>query len=309
MTWRILKKNGILFISISFKKQGTKWPTTERCLMLIVESAGITDTGKKRRVNEDCFIIDVALGLYIVADGMGGHAAGEVASRLAADSLFNYIKNMSERKNPEDLPGTGRNLSKKAGHLLAGIHIANQSVYDVARGNKQYNGMGTTVSAVLLTDRTFITANVGDSPVFLIRNNSIKLISALHTVASAALAANPDGEALNNGFKHMLTQAIGTKNHVEPNIIERECLTGDVIVIGSDGLTDMISQGEIRDTVNSEKPSGACKKLVDMANKNGGLDNITVIVIKIKNVYEHGNVFSRINNFFLKKAWRKPARS
>ena len=216
---------------------------------------------------------------------MGGHAAGEVASRIAAETILGYISNVANRKNPEELPDSGRRLSKQANRLLAGIHLANQSVYDLARGNPQYAGMGTTISAVFLTDYTFITANVGDSPVFLIRDEQIQMVSTLHTVASAAMAANPDGEPLNEEFKHMLTQAVGTKTHVAPDTVEQKC---------------MIPEDMIMDTVSGEKAAAACKKLVDLANEKGGLDNITVIVIKIKNVDKPRNIFSRIGRFFNK---------
>ena len=268
--------------------------------MLIVESAGLTDTGRKRKANEDSFVIDEELGLYVVADGMGGHAAGEVASRVAAETILSYIKNITDRKNPEELPDTRRRLSKQANRLLAGIHLANKSVLDLASDNPKYAGMGTTISAVFLTDQTFIVANVGDSPVFLIRDDQIELISTLHTVASAAKAANPNGEPLNEEFKHMLTQAVGTKPQVAPDTVEHKGLAGDTFVLCSDGLTDMVSEELIMNTAVSDKPAVACKKLVDLANEKGGLDNITVIVLKIKDVDKPRGILSRIGNFLNK---------
>lgn len=265
--------------------------------MLIVESAGLTDTGRKRKANEDFFVVDEDMGLYVVADGMGGHAAGEVASRVASETIHSYIKNISSHSDPEELPDTGRKLSKPANRLLAGIILANQSVFDLAGSNPQYAGMGTTISAVLLTGHTFITANVGDSPIYLIRDGQMKMISTLHTVASAALAANPDGEPLNEEFKHMLTQAVGTKPQVTPDTVEQKCRPGDTIVISSDGLTDMVSESVIMETALHDKPPAAAKKLVDLANEQGGLDNITVIVIRIKDVDKPRNIFSRIGEF------------
>ncbi len=269
--------------------------------MLIVESAGLTDPGKKRKANEDSFAIDEELGLYVVADGMGGHAAGEVASRVAVETIASYIRNVSGKKNAEELPDSGRKLSKSANRLLSGLHLANKSVYDLARGNSQYAGMGTTVSAIYLSQRTFITANVGDSPIYLIRDDRMDMVSTLHTVASVAQAANPGGEPLNNEFKHMLTQAVGTKDNVQPDTVEKKCQAGDTIVLCSDGLTDMISETLIQETASREKPAVACRKLVELANGEGGLDNITVIVIKIKKVLKRPNVFSRIGSFFQKE--------
>ena len=269
--------------------------------MLTVESAALSDPGKKRKANEDNFVIDQDLGLYVVADGMGGHAAGEVASRVAVETIASYIRNVSTQKNPEELPDSGQRLSKAANRLAAGLHLANRSVYDLARGNSHYTGMGTTVSAVLFTSQTLIAANVGDSPIFLIRGDNMELISTLHTIASAARAADPDGESLNDEFQHMLTQAVGGEADVEVALVEKKCQTGDMIVIASDGLTDMLSPEEIRRTVISEKPAGACKKLIEQANAKGGLDNITVVVIKIKKVVQGRNLFSRINRIFQKE--------
>lgn len=268
--------------------------------MILAESAGLTDTGQKRKQNEDDYCIDDSLGLYVVADGMGGHAAGEVASRIAIETIRDYAGNVFQKQGTEELPDVGRNLSTTANQLLASIYLANRNVYDMARKNPAYAGMGTTVAAVMLTsDDTFISVNVGDSPVFLIRNGRLEMMSMTHTVASEVFAANQDADAaLRKEFSHVLTQAIGTKNQVNPAVEERACRPGDIFVICSDGLTDMVTTAEIKDLALSQPPAEACQKMIDLANANGGQDNITVIVLKINKIVRAGGLLRRMGRFF-----------
>lgn len=266
--------------------------------MIVLEAAALTDTGRKRKINEDCFCTDDSLGLYAVADGMGGHAAGEVASRIAVDTFYNYMREVLKKTDSEMLPDSDRDLSKAANHLMSAVYLANQSVYDVAQGNPAYAGMGTTLSAVFFTDETFITANVGDSPVFLIRGGEMALFSTLHTVASEASAAEPEAKRdLAREYSHILTQAIGTKDDVRPDVAEKSCQPGDIILISSDGLTDMVPEEEILTVVRSARPAAACRQLVDLANEKGGQDNITVIVLRVKKIASQTGLLSRIKGW------------
>ncbi|ABW67170.1 PP2C family protein-serine/threonine phosphatase [Desulfosudis oleivorans] len=253
--------------------------------MIIADSAGLTDTGRRRQANEDSFCIDGNIGLYVVADGMGGHAAGEVASRIAVQTLHNYLLQVQHAKTPEELPDTNSALSREANQLLAAIHLSNKSVYDLSQTRPTYAGMGTTVSAVMFRDNSAITANVGDSPVFLIRNGLAERISALHTVESELGGKQENGAKLGPEFKHMLTRAVGTKPGVSADVIETKMQVGDILVISSDGLTDKVNAPEIQEITDGKAPDAACRALVDLANERGGEDNITVIVIRIKKIY------------------------
>ncbi len=138
--------------------------------MVIIESAGITDIGRKRKNNEDCLFLDDDQRLYVVADGMGGHQAGEVASKLVVETIQNYMRRFREEKGRE------------ANRLLSSIHLANQAVFQASRNKNSCQGMGSTVSAVYFTDNTLIAANVGDSPIYLVRDKSIKLLSVIHNL-------------------------------------------------------------------------------------------------------------------------------
>ena len=252
--------------------------------MIVIESAGITDRGKKRKANEDALFLEDSMGLYVVADGMGGHLAGEVASKMVVDTMGDYVKSCQE-KAEEDPICCSESLSKEANQLLASIHLSNKVVHEAARDNNSYRGMGSTVSAVYFTEGTFIAANVGDSPIYLIRDGNIKLLSVPHTVVAEQTALDPaNAEKLGMEFRHVLTRAMGTEEYVKADIYELQCFRDDILVISSDGLSDKASPEEIRQLVDGNGSDAACRRLVDLANDRGGDDNITAIVLKVKMV-------------------------
>jgi protein phosphatase len=253
--------------------------------MIEIESAGITDRGKKRKGNEDSLFLEDSLGLYVVADGMGGHQAGEVASRLVVETIENYIKSSRENAAAETPIGCDKGLSLEASRLLAGIHESNKAVLEAARGNSSYRGMGSTISAVYLTGGTLIAANVGDSPIYLIRDGNIKLLSVPHTLLAEQESVDPENaRKLGREFRHVLTRAMGTEESVKADIYEIQCFKKDMLVISSDGLSDKASPEEIRRLVDAHGPEAACRRLVDLANGRGGDDNITAIVLKVKTI-------------------------
>ena len=253
--------------------------------MIEIESAGITDTGKKRQGNEDSLFLEDSLGLYVVADGMGGHQAGEVASRLVVETIEDYIKSSRENADAETPICCDKGLSIEANRLLSGIHESNKAVLEAARGNSSYRGMGSTVSAVYLTDGTLIAANVGDSPIYLIRDGNIKLLSVPHTLLAEQESLDPENaRKLGREFRHVLTRAMGTEESVKADIHEIQCFKNDILVISSDGLSDKASPEEIRRLVDTNGSEAACRRLVDLANGRGGDDNITAIVLKVKTV-------------------------
>ena len=263
--------------------------------MIEIESAGITDRGKKRQANEDALFLEDTLGLYVVADGMGGHLAGEVASRLVVETIRDYIKSCKEDAVDENLINGDEILSKEANRLLSGIHLSNKVVHEAARGNSSYRGMGSTVSAVYFTDGTLIAANVGDSPIYLIRDGHVKLLSVPHTVLAEQSALNPENaEKLGREFRHVLTRAMGTEESVNADLYEIICFKDDILVISSDGLSDKASPEEIKRLVDGNGSDAACRRLVDLANGRGGDDNITAIVLKVKTVKNTSMKFKRL---------------
>jgi len=251
--------------------------------MVIIDAAGITDIGRKRKSNEDSLLIDDDLGLYLVADGMGGHLAGEVASGLVVDTIRDYMKGITLDEDSEALETVDETLSKEANRLLTSIKLANQGVYQASSNNESFRGMGSTLSAAYFVDDILIAANVGDSPIYLVHNGNIELLSVTHNVMAEQAAINPEAASqISKKFRHMLTRAIGIDETVEADICEVQYFNGDILTISSDGLSDKVSPEEILDVVKNEPPAEACQTLVDLANERGGDDNITVIVIKVR---------------------------
>ncbi len=252
-------------------------------MMVTIESAGITDIGRRRDQNEDSLFFDDAMGLYVVADGMGGHKAGEVASRLVVETIRDYIKQNQSDGQVKDLMKVDPSLSKEARQLLAGINLSNRIVHQTALSNEDYKGMGSTVSAIYFTNKTFIVANVGDSLIYLIRDGKIELISVPHTLVAEQTELDPENaELLWSDFKHVLTRAMGVDKAVKADINEVPFFKNDILVISSDGLTDKASPEEILELVYKRRSDKACHSLVDLANSRGGDDNITAIVLKVK---------------------------
>ena len=251
--------------------------------MILIESAGITDVGKKRKGNEDALFLDEALGLYVVADGMGGHRAGEIASQLVVNTISSYILQSKNNGDAGKNMSPDKTFSREAHQLLSGIQLSNQVVHEASLDDEACRGMGSTVSAVYFSDGSFVVANVGDSPIYLIRDGKIKLISVLHTVLAEQAAINPAyAEKLGMEFRHVLTRAMGTEESVNADIFEIQCFKDDILVISSDGLSDKASPDEILNLVNQNGLDTVCQELVKLANDRGGDDNVTTIVLKVK---------------------------
>jgi len=244
--------------------------------MVIVESAGISDIGKKRQSNEDRIFIDDAGGLYLVADGMGGHQAGEVASTLVVESIRDFIGKNESFENHTPPPG---NLSAKAHRLLAGIEWSNRVVHQTSTEHANYRGMGSTVAAVYFSEDTVIAANVGDSPIYLVRNGTINLLSVPHT-----LEADLPDDVQVPFMSNILTRAVGPKSVVEADICELNCFKDDQLVICSDGLSTKVTPNEIIALTGAHPPASSCRAMVTLANERGGDDNISAVVLRVDSV-------------------------
>ena len=267
----------IIFFARLRYRQSARWAAS---VMMMINSAGHSDIGRKRRVNQDCFCTEDRQRLYIVADGMGGHLAGEVAARMVVDSVRNYFIALDgERSNPPQNRHDD-SLSREANHLLNAVVYANQQVYQASLDRPEHRGMGSTVAALLFTADTFVAANVGDSSIYLIHANSIERISISHTVVAAQNGTDAEMRALYGpDFQHMLTRGMGIAAEVEPDFCESPYFEGDRFVICSDGLSDKVSPAEILEIASHGPPAAICRTLVDLANERGGDDNITVVVL------------------------------
>lgn len=233
-----------------------------------------TDIGKAREINQDYYYITTTdkLDLYILADGMGGYNGGEVASKLAIDSVKKYIENNFEKE--KETKESILNLIKSA------IEYANMIVYKKSKEVKELEGMGTTLDVCLIYNNKIFIGHVGDSRIYRIRQNVMRKLTKDHSYVQKLIE---DGtitreEAMTHPKKNMLMKALGCTPYVEPDVRARNYIVGDILIMCSDGLTNMVKEEEIYKTV-IEDAVEAPKKLIEQANKLGGYDNITVITI------------------------------
>lgn len=254
-----------------------------------ITSSGITDVGLKREGNEDSFHIEESLGLYIVADGMGGHLAGEVASQVAVNTIAKSFRKWVEEKIPDDeLFGSyDESLSLHGNHVLSSIGAANRIVHEMALENEQYHGMGTTIVTLLVTPHLIIAANVGDSRLYLVRKGRIERLSRDHTIVYEQVergVMTPE-EAESSPLKHVLTKNLGSSEYVEPDIFEIEPDNDDRFILCTDGLTDLVNDEEILAMTKDEGgPDTLCRQFVERALKRGGHDNTTVVSVFISDL-------------------------
>jgi protein phosphatase len=250
--------------------------------MLRIESAGLTDIGKKRKGNEDAYLVDDDLRLYVVADGMGGRQAGEIASRIVIDTIHRTMAKVHDATDLSHVAGFDQGSSVEANCLVYSILRANLKTFETARHDPACRGMGSTVAALYFSDERAVISNVGDSPIFRVRGAEIETVSVAHTVMAEQAALAPEGGLkIGQHYLHMITRAMGIAETVSPDTRELDCRDGDVLVICSDGLSDKAFPEEIAELATAHPPREACGRLVAMANERGGDDNITVVVVKI----------------------------
>ena len=249
-------------------------------------AAGQSDKGVSRSNNEDIFCVDEDLRLFIVADGMGGAAAGEVASRMAVEIIRDYIKRSSALGGVGgDEPFVGdydKRFSNASNRIASGIRLANQAIYEASQSNAGWRGMGTTIAAVMLAGNKMSIAHAGDSRVYLIRASSIVQLTDDHSIVSEQVKSGllTKEEAEGSEVRNIITRALGSAPSVEVDLDEIDVMDGDRVVLCSDGLTTMVSDNVILFAVAvSDEPEKTCNALIDIANKNGGKDNITVALV------------------------------
>jgi len=252
---------------------------------LKVVSAGLTDVGRKRNHNEDSFLIDDELQLYVVADGMGGHAGGGTASRIAVETIDKELRKSREsRDNPfVSVPNLQEALIPEA--LRNAVERACLAIYTAAQEDPRLSGMGTTVISLVVKDDQAFFAHVGDSRAYLIRGELIQQISEDHSLVNEQIKAGmitPE-EAKHSRYKNIITRSVGFEEEVQVDVMGVIIEPADVYLLCSDGLANMLEDKEIHELVlNTPNFQDVPKRLVDMANERGGDDNITVIVVQVQ---------------------------
>src|SRR5437667_3317792 len=245
-----------------------------------VKAYGLTDVGRQRQHNEDTFLVEKTANLFLVADGMGGHAAGEIASRIAVDSISEFILHSKEDDGtwPHAYDEHYRRSTNK---LMAAVRMANTRVLEAMRKDARLRGMGTTVVACLADEDMMAFAHVGDSRAYLIRDGQLSRITNDHSWVFEQVQAGmlTEAEAEKHPLRNVITRALGGALSVNPDATEVETRKGDVYLLCSDGLTGMVPEDEILRLVteNDNDLQKACEQLIETANERGGLDNVTAI--------------------------------
>jgi len=249
-----------------------------------LEVATATDPGMVRSHNEDSIAADAASGFVILADGMGGYNAGEVASGIAAALLGTNLKQVLTSAEPGGIePESGEPLAVKI--LREQIAGANASIYQAAISQPQYAGMGTTLVVGLFYDNRLSVAHIGDSRLYRLRQDEFKQITRDHSLLQEQIDSGMISEQMAklSHNKNLVTRALGIDPEVEPEIHTHEVEAGDIYLLCSDGLSDMVEDGEISLTLSSLQANVqlASQQLVQMANDNGGRDNVSVILVRV----------------------------
>src|SRR3954470_6135307 len=251
-------------------------------------AAGISDVGLQREHNEDSYVVLKEYDLFVVADGMGGHRAGDVASKLATETISEFFKSTAN----DDVTWPfhfDTNLSEEENRLLTGIRVANRQIFERSTRSREYHGMGTTVVGAMFSPRKnrMYIGHVGDSRCYRVREGVIQLLTRDHSLINDYLLAMPDltEEQRSELPKNVITRALGMQDQVVVDLQHDEPGNGDVYILCSDGLSGMVEDNEIQGIiVETRDIRDACKKLIARANEQGGEDNVTAVLIKIEEV-------------------------
>ena len=242
--------------------------------LLHYTAAAATDRGRKRPSNEDAFGFSVESGVYLVCDGMGGAAAGEIASSLAVDEMLRFLVHPSPDGNRSP---TMPMLAEEA------IAATNEAIYSRSQRNYKLSGMGTTLVGLLVDERCVWVFNVGDSRCYRLRNRNLEQITLDHSLVEeqVRLGRMSRSEALRSPLRNVITRALGTQSRVTPDIFELEVEAEDLFLLCSDGLTRELSDASIQILLGADLPlDQLCTRLVEAAKKAGGHDNITCILVR-----------------------------
>lgn len=249
-----------------------------------LRSVGLTDTGRVREHNEDAIAWDSEIGLFVLADGMGGYNAGEVASGIAVKTIMNLVR---EAYSQQELGGADKTsgLSRPGIILRDAIARANKIIHQTSKTQEKCEGMGTTVVAGLFYDNRIIVAHVGDSRMYRLRAERFEQVTMDHSLLQELVDRGfytPE-EAQRVTNKNYVTRALGVEPTVEVEIREHPVQRGDYVVLCSDGLTDMVEDEDIHLTIStfSANLETVVKQLVQLANDNGGRDNISVVLAQV----------------------------
>lgn len=248
-----------------------------------IEVAGHTHVGMKRNHNEDNFLLLPEENLFVVADGMGGHSSGEIASKIAVEEVAEFFR-MTSRDHDATWPykmDKSRNYDEN--RLATGIKLANMRIFERASSDAKYKGMGTTIVSVHFAANFAYVAHVGDSRVYCFRNGELRQVTEDHSLLNDYLKAKKLTPEEIEAFPHknVIVRALGMKDTVTVDVSRVEAQENDIFLLCSDGLSGMVKDEAMRETLTKQTDlDTACSQLIDLANANGGNDNVTCILTR-----------------------------
>lgn len=247
-------------------------------------ASAVSDVGRVRKTNEDAYVSDPEVSLFAVADGMGGHDAGEVAAALAIDAITSFIRRSAEDTDFSWPYGIDRGMSYDANRLRTAIHLANRKIFRTAESNDDYNGMGTTIVAMLVSGQNMAIGHVGDSRLYLARQGTLQQLTADDSWAATILAHDPRlnaSDIAKHPMRNVLTNVLGARETVDVHLAEHVLLPGDAVLLCSDGLHGALDGSTIASMIASDQDlTRLARKLVDAALDHGSRDNVTALVVR-----------------------------
>ncbi len=272
-------------------------------MTLAVEVAGKTDIGCVRVNNEDNFGYDSRYGIFVVCDGMGGQAAGEVASKMGVDIMLQYFRNgaapeaQKEKPATNVLPGVSQDVSRNARSLASAIHLANSTIYEAGQYQSGRSGMGSTIVAAVVHGNALAIGHVGDSRIYLVRHGAIEQLTQDHSLVmeQVRLGYITREQAEHSEMQNVILRALGSEPDVEADIEDLLAVPGDLILMTTDGLTRYVRDQEILQIITeSANLEQACTELIQAAKNRGGDDNITCLLLKIVEQPWYKNILNKL---------------
>ncbi|MEM7246864.1 MAG: Stp1/IreP family PP2C-type Ser/Thr phosphatase [Acidobacteriota bacterium] len=246
--------------------------------------AGRTDVGRKREHNEDSLLLNEKHGLFTIADGMGGHASGEVASKLAVDVLNEFIEISGDDSDITWPFEFDEGVSMEANRIFTAIKLANMKIIEVTQERKELEGMGTTLVTLLVQGEHAYIGHVGDSRAYLVRNNELSQLTSDHSWVNEQmkLGVLTKAEARNHPYRNVVTRALGGREVIKADLACEKLQPNDIILLCSDGLNSMIDDDRILEIIlgQTDDLEACCQALVEAANNAGGDDNISVVLTR-----------------------------
>jgi len=264
-------------------------------MSFVIQAAGSTDIGLVRKNNEDNFGYDLRHGIFVVCDGMGGQQAGELASKIAVDTVLDHFR---QDHSTAPVGGVGfEGVSSRAVSLATAIQLANQAIHESGARDPNHAGMGSTIVAVAVDGNLFSIANVGDSRIYLIRKNEIVQLTNDHSLVMEQVRRGlmTLEEAEQSKMQNVIVRALGTDDTVEPDLADHEFQTDDVLLLCSDGMSRYVKDEKLTEAVNQESLEKACTDLIEAAKSGGSDDNITCLLVRAMHPSWKDRIFGRLS--------------